>query len=359
MAVLTYKPVLFSTSAFDANKDFTFSFSYAYGTIQDNTILIKDNTSGLDVYRNKVASRQLRQTVPASTLQNGKIYSVQVQVTDINGDTSQFSDPIIIYCFTTPMFNFANVTEGQTLTSSYYQFDINYTQSEGELLNQYTVILYNSNQIEINNSGSLYDTSDLGYTFYNLTNKEFYYIRAVGTTVHNMTIDTGYISFNILYSTPPVYTLLGLENLPSAGAIRISPNIKVIGATSNPTPPIFIEDKEIDLTGDNTYVHFEDGFKISDNFLIQCIGRDFNNHSLIMKLTNNEYNIEIYYRTGNFDGQNGDKAYIELKSYNAISCYYQMSNYINIPEENEYIYFWIKRVNNRYEIIVQILGGGV
>ena len=359
MSTLTYKPVLFSVPAFDASKDFTFSFSYSYGTIQDNTILIKDNETGLDVYRNKVVSRQLRQTVPASTLQNGKIYSVRVQVTDINGDISQFSDPIVIYCFTTPVFNFTNVTEEQTLTSSYYQFDIGYSQTEGELLSQYTVILYNSNKVEINNSGSLYDTSDLGYTFYNLANKEFYYVRAIGVTVHNITIDTGYVYFNILYETPPVYTLLGLENLPSAGAIRVSPNIKVIGASCNPDPPIFIDNKEIDLTGEGSYVHFEDGFKISDNFLIQCIGRNFKNHSLIMKLSNNEYNIEVYYRTGNFEGQDGNKAYIELKSYNPITCYYQMSNYIDIPNETQYIYIWIKRTNNKYEIVIEILGGGV
>ena len=358
MATLSYKPVLYVVPAFDAQLEFTFTFSYVYGSLQDNTILIKDNQTGTEIYRNKITSRQLRHTLPANTLTNGKVYSVQIQVTDTNGDISQFSDPMIIYCFTTPTFTFANVSQEQTLTSSYYRFDINYSQLEGELLNQYTVILYNSNRIEINNSGSLYDTSDLGYTFYNLTNNEFYYIRATGVTVHNMTVDTGYIYFNISYLTPPVYTLLGLENLRSAGAIRISPNIKVIGATCNPDPPIYIDDKEIDLTGDGSYVDFEDGFQINDNFLIQSIGRDFTPQSTIMELSNGEHNIKINYRIGNFEGQNGNKAYIELKAYNVLTCYYQMSNYIDIPTPEQYIYMWIKRQNNRYELIIQLLGGG-
>ena len=53
-----------------------------------------------------------------------------------------------------------------------------------------------------------------------------------------------------------------------------------------------------------------------------------------------------------------NKAYIELKAYNVLTCYYQMSNYSDIPTPEQYIYMWIKRQNNRYELIIQLLGGG-
>lgn len=355
MATLSYKPVLYLVPAFDATKDFTFSFTYSYGSLQDNTILIKDNSNNNEIYRNKVTTKQLRQIVPANTLNNGKVYTVQIQVTDTNGDISAFSDPITIYCFTEPEFSFTNISNEQTVTSSYYKFNLTYIQTEGELLNQYTIILYNSNKTEIINTGSIYNVDDLSYTFYNLINKDFYYIRAIGTTVHNMTIDTGYIYFSILYETPPVQTLLGLENLPSAGAVRISPNIKVIGATSNPTPPIYVDNSKVDLTSDGSYVKFEEGFNVTNDFLIQAIGESMTKNSTVMILDDNINQIIINFKTGKFEGQETTMAYFELKAYNSLTNYYLTSNYFSIPSSNEQIYFWIRRVNSRYEIKAEIL----
>lgn len=355
MATLTYKPVLYLVSAFDATKDFTFSFIYPYGSLQDNTILIKDSSNNNEIYRNKVITKQLRQIVPANTLNNGKVYTVQVQVTDSSGDTSAFSDPITIYCFTEPEFSFTNISNEQTLTSSYYKFNLSYVQIENELLNQYTIILYNSNKTEIMNTGSLYNTDDLSYTFYNFINKDFYYIRAIGTTVHNMIIDTGYIYFNIMYQTPPVQTLLGLENLPSAGAVRISPNIKVIGATSSPVQPTYINESKVDLTSDSSYVKFEDGFNIKDDFLIQAIGENMTKNSTVMILDNNINQIVINFKTGKFKGQETAMAYFELKAYNSLTNYYLTSNYFSIPSSDNQVYFWIRRVGSRYEIKAEIL----
>ncbi|MGN1124578.1 MAG: hypothetical protein ACI4SM_00175 [Candidatus Gastranaerophilaceae bacterium] len=355
MATLTYKPVLYLVPAFDATKDFTFSFTYSYGSLQDNTILIKDNSNNNEIYRNKVITKQLRQVVPANTLSNGKVYTVQIQVTDANGDISAFSDPIIIYCFTEPEFSFTNISNEQTITSSYYKFNLSYTQIEDELLNQYTIILYNGNKTEIVNTGSLYNVDDLSYTFYNLINKDFYYIRAIGTTVHNMTIDTGYIYFNILYETPPVQTLLGLENLPSAGAVRISPNIRVVGATSNPTTPIYINESKVDLTSDGSYVKFEDGFSIINDFLIQAIGENMIENSTVMVLDNNINQIIVNFRTGKFEGQETIMAYFELKVYNSLTNYYLTSNYFPVPSSSNQVYFWIRRVGSRYEIKAEIL----
>lgn len=357
MATLAYKPILYLVPAFDATEEFTFSFSYSYGSIQDNTILIKDNTTNADIYRNKVITRQLRQTIPANTLRNGRVYNVQIQVTDTNGDISQFSNPIVIYCYTTPTFKFANVEKEDIITSSFYKFNLSYSQNQGELLSQYTVMLYNSNRIEIMNTGNLYDVDNLSYTFYNLVNKELYYVRAIGTTVHNMVVDTGYIDFNVLYESSPVHTMLGLENLPSAGAIRISPNIRVINAISNPSPPNYINNQEVNLTSNGSYVKFNDGFSIADNFVIQGIGRNFKRNQNLLILDNNQYKIEIKYMIGKFEGQSGEKAYLALRAYNSITNYFQMSNYFNIPTSTQKVYFWIKRIDINYEIKAEILGG--
>lgn len=355
MATTLYKPMLYLVPAFDAREDFIFTFSYLGGSIFKNTILIKNNETNQEVYRNTETTRQLRHTVPANTLTNGKIYNVSIQVIDGDNNVSQFSDPIVIYCFSNPNFTFTNLTENQIVSSSFFEAQLNYSQPEGEKLNQYTIFLYNSNKIEISNSGNLYDTDNLKYIVSNLVNGDYYYLRATGKTIHNMTVDTGYVFFNIRYINPPVYTLLGLENKPEVGAISISPHIIVITGTSNPDPPKYINGIEVDLTEKDSYVQFEGGFNITNDFVIQLIGRNFNDYSDILILDNKNYKIIISYRKGSFDGQDGEKAYFELKAYNAITNYVQMSNYLNIPNENENVYIWIKRKGALFEIKAEIL----
>ena len=89
-----------------------------------NTILIKNNATNQEVYRNTVVSRQLRHTVPAGTLRNGIVYNVSIQVIDGNNDSSPFSDPIVVYCYTTPTFGFTNLVEDQIVSSSFFALNV-------------------------------------------------------------------------------------------------------------------------------------------------------------------------------------------------------------------------------------------
>ena len=89
MATLSYKPVLYLVPAFDATKDFTFSFTYSYGSLQDNTILIKDNSNNSEIYRNKVITKQLRQIIPANTLSGKQDYQFV-----LDGETLVFPQKI-------------------------------------------------------------------------------------------------------------------------------------------------------------------------------------------------------------------------------------------------------------------------
>lgn len=355
MATTLYKPMLYLVPAFDATADFTFTFSYLGGEIFRNTILIKNNATNQEVYRNTVVSRQLRHTVPAGTLRNGTVYNVSIQVIDGNNDSSPFSDPIVVYCYTTPTFGFTNLVEDQIVSSSFFEAQLNYSQPEGEILNQYTVFLYNSNRIEITNSGNLYDTENLRYIVNNLVNGDYYYLRATGRTLHNMDIDTGYVFFNVRYINPPVYSLLGLENQAEIGAISISPHLVVVTGTSNPDPPKFINNIEVDLRDEGSWVKFDSGFNIANDFTIQMIGRDFNDYSQILILDNKQYKITLEYRYGTFAGNDEEIAYFELKAYNPLTNYILLSNYIDKTTPNENIYIWMRRKNNVFELKAEVL----
>ena len=355
MATILYKPNLYLVPAFDAKKDFIFTFAYLGGSVFKNTILIKNNETNQEIYRHTETTRQLRQTVPSDTLTNGRVYNVSIQIIDGDNNVSQFSDPIVIYCFTTPTFNFVNLVENQIITASYFETQLNYNQIENERLNQYTFILYNSNKVELYNSGNLYNTSILKTLIPNLVNGNYYYLRAIGKTMHNMDVDTGYVFFNVRYINPPVYTLLGLENKADVGAISISPHLIVITGTSKPNPPKYINNIEVDLREKGSYVEFEKGFNISNDFTLQLIGRAFNDYSDIIILDNKSFKIVVSYRKGVFDGQNGEKAYFQVKAYNSLTNYVLLSNYINVPNINTNIYIWLRRKGAVYELKCEIL----
>lgn len=355
MAEILYKPILYQVSAFDASEEFTFFFSYIGSSLSKNTIVIRDNETNEEVYENTFVTMQLKNTVPANTLNNGKVYNVSIQVFDNDGNSSPFSDAIVVFCYTSPEFKITNISENQIISSSYYQVELSYEQIEGEKLNQYSLILYNANKIEIYNTGNIFNTSNLSLLISDLINGEFYYIRATGITIHGMIVDTGYTAFSVRYIKPPVYSLLGLENKPNVGAISITPNILTIEGTVNPDPPKFIDNKEIDLTEDDSYVKFDEAFNIENDFVIQLIGRSFKKFSEIIILENEKYKIEIKYMYGKFEGQEKEKYYFQLRAYNEATNYFLTSNYIDVLNNEEKIFLWIKKKNNIYELICEVL----
>lgn len=348
-----YKPVIFQQPAFDATENFTITFSYSGTSVFKNTLLIKKNDTNEEIYRETIESRQLKHTIPANTLINGEVYNVAVQIIDGDNNTSQFSNSVLLYCFTKPVFRITNITENQVLTDSNINVILEYSQEQNEPLNAYNITLYNSNKIEINNSGLIYNNTSLTYNFRNLTDKTFYYVRATGRTLYNTILDTGYILFSVQYSNPSIFTFLELENQANIGAIRITPNLILIEGTVTGNEK-YTDAGEIDLTTKNDSVIFDKGFNIDDNFTIKLIGRNFTELEEIINLSNEKYNISVIYRKGTFDNI-GEKMYFELKSYNPITYYYLMSNYIDEPNPDTNIYIWIRKQNNIYEIKTEII----
>ena len=52
-----------------------------------------------------------------SCLKNNYIYVAQIQVYDVNGDSSSLSDPVLFTCHTNPVFKFDNVEDETTISS--------------------------------------------------------------------------------------------------------------------------------------------------------------------------------------------------------------------------------------------------
>lgn len=198
---MAISPVLLNKLPFDAEKQLTLEFTYKGSQIFAYKIIVKDNKTQSAVWDSGIVKWQSQTAiVPANTLQNGKTYNFNIYVYEADPDvtadltpyTSGISNTILLIAIKTPTFSLTNVVEGMIVRSSHFTTSIFYSQENGEELDEYCVELYAMDRTSIVYSSGvlLYvDTQDI--LIPELVDGEDYYIRATGTTVNGMLLDTG------------------------------------------------------------------------------------------------------------------------------------------------------------------------
>lgn len=283
------QPIINPIAAFDATQNHVVTFLAIGGAqVVGNRIVISDNQTGETVYDNRVITMQLAHTIPANTLTNGGYYNVVIYTIDSANNFSQASVPVPFYCYSQPTLTINNIPASSTIENGTYTFQGSYAQQENENLNSYQFILYDSNKTVLSQSDVIYYSSNnsLSYTFVGMSNDTSYYIELKGQTVNNTEITTGLLYFTVRYSQPASFAIVDLVNDCENGFIQISSNIVAIDGKSNPEPPIYIDDKEVDLREPDSWVRWDEGFNIKDDFTMRVWGRDFNDFEPIITLSN-------------------------------------------------------------------------
>lgn len=283
------QPIINPIAAFDATQNHVVTFLAIGGAqVVGNRIVISDNQTGKTVYDNRVITMQLAHTIPANTLTNGGYYNVVIYTIDSANNFSQASVPIPFYCYSQPTLTINNIPANSTIENGTYTFQGSYAQQENEILNSYQFILYDSNKTVLSQSDVIYysSNSSLSYTFVGMSNDTSYYIELKGQTVNNTEITTGLLYFTVRYSQPASFAIVDLVNDCENGFIQISSNIVAIDGKSNPEPPIYIDNKEVDLREPDSWVRWDEGFNIKDDFTMRVWGRNFNDFEPIITLSN-------------------------------------------------------------------------
>ena len=283
------QPIINPIAAFDATQSHVITFLAIGGAqVVGNRIVISDNQTGETVYDNRVITMQLAHTIPANTLTNGGYYNVVIYTIDSANNFSQASVPVPFYCYSQPTLTINNIPASSTIENGTYTFQGSYAQQENENLNSYQFILYDSNKTVLSQSDVIYYSSNnsLSYTFVGMSNDTSYYIELKGQTVNNTEITTGLLYFTVRYSQPASFAIVDLVNDCENGFIQISSNIVAIDGKSNPEPPIYIDNKEVDLREPDSWVRWDEGFNIKDDFTMRVWGRDFNDFEPIITLSN-------------------------------------------------------------------------
>lgn len=328
------KPNILSIAPFDASVGTVINFTFTGSQVYGHQIEIIDNASGTVVYAGSEETMRLSHTVPATSgLVNGVYYACRIRVHDISGVYDSWSDYVAFYCFANPVFRFSNLNAGQLITSSEFEAHLFYSQDQGESINSYVFELYGSNMDLLSRSQTMYAGEAMEYTLRMLESSRSYYLRAVGVTVNNIQLDTGYISFSVAYTTPSMWNYVDLFNNEHDGNIRVSCNVRVVDGIAEDGDVVYIDNKMADLTSGNR-VTFSGGYLISNDFNVQIIGKNFSSGEYIFTMNNGQYSVNVKYIEGIFDSFPGECAYFTLTVDTGIVSYQIMSNLFNRPGDS-------------------------
>lgn len=222
-------PIINAVSCFDPRYAFTFEFQYQGVQIIKNRAVIRNNTTSSIIYDKTQDGMRYNHVLPANALLTNTGYTIQIQVFDAEGNSSNLSEAVLFHCYLTPEFSFSNVNKNDKITSANFEAKLKFTQSEGDSLKECVFYLYGDNKTQV--SQTYYSTDNLSYTYYGLSNLSPYEIRAIGKTLYGFTVDTGYIPIQIEYQKiPSTISFLGINN---SGKITLASNIVITDYTLN------------------------------------------------------------------------------------------------------------------------------
>lgn len=263
-------PIIKKIPAFDPRENYSVVFQYEGNQAVKNRAIIIDNETYQTIYDNEQERMRLDHVIVANTLSPGKVYQIRIKVFDDFGDESDFSSPVLFYCYTKPTFIFSNLTNDMIHRTAVLPVKLSYSQSEGETFKECQIRLYSYDYVLSTSSDILYDVSNLNHTFYGLKNESVYYVRATGKTTHDMDIDTGYLKVNIQYIMKYSNVILRVKNLPDIGSISLSSNIIDIGYEFE-NDNWYLKDGEL-VIYDNSLTYLS-GFSAPSEYTVFCKAR--------------------------------------------------------------------------------------
>lgn len=288
-------PIIKEIKPFPATEEYTFEFYYnGDNQAVKNNLVIEDNSDGTVVYDSIIDTFQLSHPVTANTLTNGTEYRCKVRVADVNSNWSSFSEYEVFWVLSDPIITIDTIDENNKVYNQTVNFSSTYSQSEGELLESYRYILYDSNKNIIESFPEQFSDGSTALTqeITGLDNGYLYYLEVKTLSVNGQEGTSGLIQFTPQYLTPKLSATLTVENKKEQGAIRLTSQIvQLIGQIDSGTVS-YVNDEEIDLT--NGEVSFQDGFNMSgSDFILKLWFKDIPDNVVFLKLVANEGYIEL------------------------------------------------------------------
>jgi hypothetical protein len=351
-------------SAFDADHDFTISFLYNGNQCYKNKLVIYDSATNVEAYSSTVTTYNLSQLVPAKTLKNGSSYYAKFTAyyKEASTESSLESSPSDVFkCLTTPSWSI-NISNGAVIGNSYYDLKATYSQLEGDVLNEFRFVVYNSSGTTFWISDTLSDTSSSVRVTGLLTDTQ-YYFRAYGTTVSGLSVDTrvyvGETYSDILavtnYTVPAIYSYANLQNEMYQGFVKVNTNVASVDGVCS-VDQVYVKDSAgneyISLSDPGASVTFSNGFDMKSTYTLEFIVRGIPYRTPILTITGtSEVCNLVFYKTSTA-GTYFTYASLEVKDSSGV----WISNCIPVPSDSSRLFIYIKRDSGLFTIKIENLG---
>lgn len=351
---------IYSILPFDASLGTTIKFAWNGNQVFKNRCIIKKNDTNEVVYDNTITSFKLEHEIELSkaSFVNGERYHAFIIVYDKDNIASDIQSlGANFLCLKTPTFTFTNLSEGQVIATSAYDFNLTYFQGNGELLDSWSVSVYTKTHSLLSTSNIQYNTENLSYTFSGFSNKNEYAIRAVGQTVNGISMDTGFINISVTYSIRDIFSLLEPTNMKEIGAIQIRSNIVSSEGHLKHDPAEFINNEYLDLRSNQ--ITYSEGFQFEGDFseVLLFYGITPNQEIAHLFDKNNELVGTVTYRIGKL-GTNDLRRCFELRLNTSWSSAVYYSNKIPLQYGDDKIGLCIFRSNGLWNIEATIYEDG-
>ena len=345
------KPNIVRLKPQDSSKNFVVSMTYSGTLPYSNRIIIYDATTLSVLYDNTTENLNysIKQVIPANTLINGKKYAVQGQVFDINGNASALSDKVYFWCLATPSFYFKDINDGKIFDPASNFDNLGDEQSDWEDIGEYRFYLYDETKQSLIESEAFYGTDHLTYAYRGLSDDKFYYIRAIGTTVNGIELDTGYIKIFVNYENPEDYKLIYAECNEKNSIVTYQTNFVVINP-SDTTTQYEYENGWINLLGKT--LAYDKDFEFSGDFTLSIRMKDVYRTTTVLKCSNGSTGFSLL----SYVYDDSSMRY-KLVVPNALSNYILYSEPI-YPDYSDIVTVHIRRTNNVYELYCFVEFGG-
>lgn len=370
MRITAYKPIITRIDAFDATVGTTITFGWRGAQAFQNELIIRDSETLDVVYKYKTGRDMSLKHVMNIELGtknedvtgdfvNGKQYQATITVFDKDGVQSDPSDPVTFWCFTEPVLRITNedVLSGIITMSSLY-LNFYYQQTEGEILSEYYVELYDENRHILLSSSIYYGSSSeeyLEYRIEGLLNNHTYYVNVNARTAHGIEVSTGLVQFSVKYDKMGAGALISLKDLGN-GNVSIGSNFKIVDANSNPEEPIYINDEEIDLRDPDSYVNFFDGFEVSGDYEMKMKMRAVQDWFYVLCKNKDEEVLKITYKyyDMDFEEETKRKYYFKLHIFNDVQDLNVFTKMFDKPTDDQELTLVLRHYRGYYALNLKI-----
>ena len=315
--------------AVPAEEDMTISWNVS-GDIQVKyQVLIYDNSDDTLLHDSgEITSYSNAHIISGGIISNGNECKFKINIWNTSSDIAS-SDFEIFQTSSKPV---VSLSISEVISSPNYLFEPSYSQAENVNLKSWRFIIYNENEVEIENSG-IQTSQNFNYLINNLKSNYNYYVEVQVTSAKNITVTTGKIAFQVSYSSPEVALNLQANNHGKCGIKLTWDVIQIIGKIAEGSIS-YIDNDWIDLT--NGQISFLDGFKIENDFILKIWLKNIPVETDFLKIVNeygdislNYYNNKIHafknlymggiiphFASNTFDMTAGDTVFIFMQQIN-------------------------------------------